>query len=536
MQGHRGMVDEALEKLMEQVDIELADAGAGEIDVIFQTGPAGEIYHHAGQRFIERHVGLAVTAQTLFVAERPGKGLTQGDADVLDAVMVVDMPVAAGNDLQIDETMTGYLVEHVVEKPDAGVELGDARTVKVKTNDDPGFEGVACDFGFPHGVGRMKMGNREGEASVAAMIPFSRRLSSHPPYVMSRYWSAVVHGLTPYVPGEQPKLPNLIKLNTNENPYGPSPRVLEALRREMGDSLRLYPDPNAERLKAAIAAHYGITSAQVFVGNGSDEVLAHAFPSLLKHDRPLCFPDITYSFYPVYCGLYGIDYETVPLDGDFRIRVEDYARPNGGIIFPNPNAPTGCFLPLAHIERLLAGNADSVVVIDEAYVDFGGASAISLVGRHPNLLVVQTLSKSRSLAGLRVGFAVGHPDLIEALTRVKDSFNSYPLDRLALAGATAAMDDREYFDHTRTAVMRSRDALSTALAGLGFRVLPSAANFIFVTHPGQDAGVLAQALRKRGIIIRHFRAPRIEQYLRITVGTDAQCAALIEALRDILAA
>ncbi len=351
---------------------------------------------------------------------------------------------------------------------------------------------------------------------------------------MSRYWSAVVRGLTPYVPGEQPKLPNLVKLNTNENPYGPSPKVLEALRAETGDTLRLYPDPNADRLKEAVAACFAVTPKQVFVGNGSDEVLAHVFLGLLKHDQPLLFPDITYSFYPVYCGLYDVEHQTVPLTDAFEIRTEDYARPNGGVIFPNPNAPTGRALPLADIEKILAANPESVVVVDEAYVDFGGETAIPLVAKYPNLLVVQTLSKSRSLAGLRVGFAIGHPDLIEALERVKNSFNSYPLDRLAIAGAVAAMEDKAHFEQTRQAVIRSREALVKELAALGFEVLPSAANFIFARHPQRDAGELAAALRSRSIIVRHFRQPRIEQFLRITVGTDAQCQALTSALREIL--
>ena len=351
---------------------------------------------------------------------------------------------------------------------------------------------------------------------------------------MSRYWSAVVRGLTPYVPGEQPKLPNLVKLNTNENPYGPSPRVQEALLAASDDSLRLYPDPNADRLKEAVAAYYGVTPRQVFVGNGSDEVLAHVFLGLLKHERPVRFPDITYSFYPVYCRLYGIDFETVPLTDAFEIRIDDYLGPNGGIIFPNPNAPTGRALPRAEIERLLAGNADSVVVVDEAYVDFGAETAIPLVAKHDNLLVVQTLSKSRSLAGLRVGFAIGHPDLIEALERIKNSFNSYPLDRLAIAGAVAAMEDHTHFEITRLAVMKSRETLVRNLSALGFEVLPSAANFVFARHPQRDASELAAALRSRSVIVRHFRLPRIEQYLRITVGTDEQCKALVGALRDIL--
>lgn len=353
---------------------------------------------------------------------------------------------------------------------------------------------------------------------------------------MSRYWSEVVKHLTPYIPGEQPKLADLVKLNTNENPYGPSPRAIEAIRAELGDALRLYPDPNADALKAAIANCHGVDARQVFVGNGSDEVLAHVFLGLLRHARPILFPDVTYSFYPVYAGLYEVPFETVPLADDFSIRVDDYLKPNGGIIFPNPNAPTGRLLPLAEIERLLEGNSDSVVVIDEAYVDFGGDSAISLIGRFPNLLVVHTLSKSRSLAGLRVGFAVGDAGLIEALERVKNSFNSYPLDRLAIAGAVAAINDREHFERTRLAVMATRARLIADLSGLGFDVVPSAANFVFARHGRQDAAALALALRERNIIVRHFKLPRIDQHLRITIGTDAQCASLISALRAILAA
>jgi histidinol-phosphate aminotransferase len=356
---------------------------------------------------------------------------------------------------------------------------------------------------------------------------------------MSRFWSKVARDLTPYVPGEQPKIANLIKLNTNENPYPPSPKVLTAIQAELGADaarLRLYPDPNADLLKTAIAQCHGVTAQQVFVGNGSDEVLGHAFMALLKHEAPILFPDITYSFYPVYCGLYGVDYTTVPLADDFTINPADFCgRPNGGIIFPNPNAPTGCLLALDAIERILQANPDSVVVVDEAYVDFGGATAIPLVDRYDNLLVVHTLSKSRSLAGLRVGFAVGHPALIEALERVKNSFNSYPLDRLAIAGAVAAIEDEAHFADCCRKVIASRNRLSGDLAGLGFEVLPSAANFVFARHPQRDAGELAKALRDQSIIVRHFKLPRIDQFLRITVGTDDECQALIAALRQITA-
>ncbi|MFP5403927.1 MAG: histidinol-phosphate transaminase [Gammaproteobacteria bacterium] len=353
---------------------------------------------------------------------------------------------------------------------------------------------------------------------------------------MSRYWSAVVHGLTPYVPGEQPKLANLVKLNTNENPYGPSPKVIEAVRAEAADTLRLYPDPNSDRLRAGIAAYHGVTPEQVFVGNGSDEVLAHAFMALLKHERPILFPDISYSFYPVYCGLYEIAHRAVPLTDAFEIRVDDYLAPNGGIIFPNPNAPTGRILALAEIERLLAGNPDSVVVIDEAYIDFGGESAVPLVARYPQLLVTRTLSKSHALAGLRVGYAIGQPHLVEALNRVKDSFNSYPLDRFAQAGALASIEDRGYFESICAKVVATRTRLVADLEALGFDVLPSAANFIFARHAQHEGAALAARLRERSIIVRHFRNPaRIAPFLRITVGTDAQCDALVDALKLIVA-
>ncbi|WP_278929313.1 histidinol-phosphate transaminase [Pseudomonas qingdaonensis] len=347
---------------------------------------------------------------------------------------------------------------------------------------------------------------------------------------MSKFWSPFVKDLVPYVPGEQPKLSKLVKLNTNENPYGPSPKALEAMRGELNDNLRLYPDPNGDRLKQAVASYYGVQASQVFLGNGSDEVLAHIFHGLFQHDAPLLFPDISYSFYPVYCGLYGIPYEAVALDEQFQIRVEDYQRANGGIIFPNPNAPTGCLLALEAVEQMLQANPDSVVVVDEAYIDFGGQTAISLVDRYPNLLVTQTLSKSRSLAGLRVGLAVGHPDLIEALERIKNSFNSYPLDRLAIVGAAAAFEDQAYFEQTCRQVIDSREQLVAQLTDRGFQVLPSAANFIFARHPEQDAAALAAKLREQGVIVRHFKQQRIAQFLRISIGTPEQNQALLAAL------
>lgn len=350
---------------------------------------------------------------------------------------------------------------------------------------------------------------------------------------MNRYWSPLVERLHPYVPGEQPADLNLVKLNTNENPYGPSPRVLDAVRAELGDKLRLYPHPESDGLRAAIARLHGLTSDHVFVGNGSDEVLAHAFHGLFKHEQPVLFPDVTYSFYPTYCQLYEIAFETVPLSESFELDPALFHRPNGGIVFANPNAPTGRALPLAQVERMLQAS-ERVVLVDEAYVDFGAESAISLVPRYDNLLVVQTFSKSRSLAGMRLGFAVAQPHLIEALVRVKNSFNSYPIDRLAMVAGIAAIEDQAWFDDTRKRVIESRDALSTAMRKQGFEVVPSAANFVFARHPRFSAEQLASALRAHGVLVRFFNQPRIDQFLRITVGRPDQCDALLQALEHIL--
>lgn len=355
---------------------------------------------------------------------------------------------------------------------------------------------------------------------------------------MSRYWSDIVHQLTPYVPGEQPKIAGLVKLNTNECPYPPSPRVLQAIAEQTGEALRLYPDPQATALREAIARHHGLKAEQVFVGNGSDEVLAHVFMALLRHQAPLLHPDISYSFYPVYARLYGITTREIPLDEQFAIRVDDYlaAPANGGIIFPNPNAPTGMALPLSEVRRLLQGNRESVVMVDEAYVDFGAESAATLINEFPQLLVVHTLSKSRALAGLRVGYALGHPDLIEALVRVKDSFNSYPLDRLAIAGGVAAMDDVAWFKDTCRRTIATRERMAAALRDRGFEVLPSAANFVFARHPRHDGAELAASLREQRVLVRHFRRPeRIAAFLRISVGTEEQTDALLAALDTVLA-
>ncbi len=340
--------------------------------------------------------------------------------------------------------------------------------------------------------------------------------------------------LHPYLPGEQPRVENLIKLNTNESPFPPSPRALAAIQAEASDVLRLYPDPEATALRDALAAYHGVRRDNVFVGNGSDEVLAHVFVALLKQDGPLLYPDITYSFYPTYCRLFGITAELVPLDATLRIRPNDFARPCGAIIIANPNAPTGIALPLNEIVSLLEAHPEQPVVVDEAYVDFGAATAVPLIARYPNLLVVQTMSKSRALAGLRVGYAIGDAGLIEGLARVKDSFNSYPLGRLAQAGAIASLADEAHFQRGRTMVMAERERMSRGLAGLGFEVLPSSANFVFARHPARAGAGLAAALRAEAVLVRRFAAPRIADFLRITVGTSAQTDRLLDVLARIV--
>jgi histidinol-phosphate aminotransferase len=352
----------------------------------------------------------------------------------------------------------------------------------------------------------------------------------------SPYWSTGIDQLKAYVPGEQPQSDGWVKLNTNECPYPPSLRALQAIRDGVSEKLRLYPDPNGTALKGAIANHFGLAADRVFLGNGSDEVLGHAFLGLLKHALPILYPDISYSFYPVYCGLYGIAFTQVPLNGRFEVDVADYQVPNGGVVLPNPNAPTGIALPLATVRALLEHNRDSVVIIDEAYVDFGAESAAALIPEFDNLLVVQTFSKSRALAGLRVGFALGHPALIEALARVKDSFNSYPLDRLALAGAQVAIEDNAYFEKITQAVVQSRNWLVAELTTLGFETLPSSANFVFTHHPQHQAARLLAQLRERHILVRHFAKPRIDGHLRISIGTPQECEALVAALQQIVSA
>jgi histidinol-phosphate aminotransferase len=353
---------------------------------------------------------------------------------------------------------------------------------------------------------------------------------------MSSYWSDFVKDLEPYSPGEQPQISNITKLNTNENPYGPSPAVISAISEAADDRLRLYPPPEAEQLKSKIAEYFNLEASQVFVGNGSDEVLAHVFNGLLNHPNkgPLLFPDISYSFYPVFCQLYGISYEKIPLADDFSIDTNQYQRANSGIIFPNPNAPTGLLLGLDAIESLLQKNTDTVVVVDEAYIDFGGQTAAALIDQYDNLLVVQTMSKSRSLAGMRVGYAMGSEHLIEGLNRIKNSFNSYPLGHIQIAAAIAAFNDSQYFENTTQKVISERQNVVEQLENLGFEVLPSKANFVLAHHPENAADTLANSLRDKGIIVRYFAKPRIDQYLRITIGTERQNKLLINSLEQIL--
>ncbi len=349
---------------------------------------------------------------------------------------------------------------------------------------------------------------------------------------MKKLWSKRIQELEAYVPGEQPKDRRYIKLNTNENPYPPSPKAVAAMESAIGEAMRLYPDPECTELVEAIAKRYGIKKEQVFVGNGSDEVLAMCFPAFFDSDSAILFPDITYSFYPVYAELYQVPYTTVPLNDDFTVPVEAFLAPNGGVIIANPNAPTGIELPLEAIESIAAGNPDSVVIVDEAYVDFGGVSTLPLIEKYPNVLVVRTTSKSYSLAGLRVGWAMGDPNLIAALNTVKNSINSYTLDRVAIAGGAAAIEDEGYFNSCCEKVIATRERSIAALRELGFRCLPSATNFIFAEPEGISAEELFKKLRERGVLVRYFKKPRISSFLRISVGTDEEMEALVAAIKD----
>ncbi|MFD2616596.1 histidinol-phosphate transaminase [Terrilactibacillus laevilacticus] len=351
---------------------------------------------------------------------------------------------------------------------------------------------------------------------------------------MSKYWNERIHKLEPYIPGEQPKDKRYVKLNTNENPYPPSPKVLQAIRNAADDQLRLYPDPNTDDLRATLAEVTGLTSEHIFVGNGSDEVLAFSFMSFFSPDRPVMFADITYSFYKVYANLCSLEANIIPLDDEFKIPVDAFCKPNGGIVIPNPNAPTGRDISLSSIRKVLDANLDSVVIIDEAYVNFGAESVVPLIKEYPNLLVVQTLSKYSSLAGIRVGFALGNPELIDGLNRLKNSINSYTIDRLALAGAKAAIEDDAYYQQVADKIITTRQKTTKILHELGFNIVPSHANFIFITHPSFNAETLFYNLKEKGILVRYFNQARISNYLRVSIGTDEEMNQFVEAIKEII--
>lgn len=345
-------------------------------------------------------------------------------------------------------------------------------------------------------------------------------------------WENNIRKVIPYVPGEQPKKEKMIKLNTNENPYPPAPGVKDVLTSFDTDRLRLYPDPKIEKLTDAIAERYGLNSNQVFVGVGSDDVLAMCFMTFFNSNRPILFPDITYSFYDVWAEEFRIPYKQIPLDRDFTIRPEDYAGENGGIVFPNPNAPTGKLLPLEDVERIIAQNPDVIVIVDEAYIDFGGTSALPLIDKYDNVLVVQTFSKSRSMAGMRIGYAMAQPELIKYLNDVKYSFNSYTMDQLTLAMGKASVEDREYFKQTTDKIIRTREWTKEELKKLGFLFEDSKSNFVFVTHPKVSAKQLFENLKKENVYVRYFAKPeRISNYLRITIGTDEEMQKLLSLLK-----
>ena len=351
---------------------------------------------------------------------------------------------------------------------------------------------------------------------------------------MSKYWSKLAASLDPYVPGEQLNDKKYVKLNTNENPYPPSQRVIEAIKAAANESLKLYPDPTGDELKSTLAEYYGLDKKQVFVGNGSDEVLAFSFMAFFNPEETILFPDITYSFYPVYANIFKITYESVPLNDDFSVPLEAFFNSPGGVIIPNPNAPTARAISLENIQEILNNNKDKVVIVDEAYVDFGAESVVGLVDKYPNLLVIQTLSKSRSLAGLRVGYAFGQEELIEGLTRVKDSINSYTLDRLALAGAVEAIKDDEYFQIARKKIIDTRETVVRRLEEMGFNIVPSKANFIFISHSRVKAEEIFIKLKQEEVLVRYFKKPRIDNYLRVSIGNDGEMDALIKALNKII--
>lgn len=353
---------------------------------------------------------------------------------------------------------------------------------------------------------------------------------------MSQFWSRGLENLAAYVPGEQPKDRRYIKLNTNENPYPPSPAVLEAIAGAADERLRLYPDPTCMSLRTTIAQYHGLEPENVFVGNGSDEILAFAFPAFLRQDEPILYPDISYSFYPVYSDFFAITARTIPLNEDFTIPASKYLVPSGGVVLSNPNAPTSIMLGVQEIESIVRHALDihRVVIVDEAYIDFGGISVDSMVSRYPNLLVVRTLSKSRSLAGLRAGYALGSAGLIDGLERVKSCINSYTMDRVALAAAEASFKDEAWFQNSRNMVIATRERVAGSLKDLGFSLPDSASNFIFPTHSRVPARFLYTRLREQGILVRYFPKPRIDNHLRVSIGTDAEMDTFIGTIRKIL--
>lgn len=351
---------------------------------------------------------------------------------------------------------------------------------------------------------------------------------------MNRYWSARLTGIDPYVPGEQPRGRKFIKINTNENPYPPSPEALAALRASAGPDMRLYPDPDSGELVSALAGCYSVRPGQVFVGNGSDEVLAFSFQAFFDPGRPILFADITYSFYPIYARFFGIDYKTIPLDGDFDLPAEEFRRHSGGVVIANPNAPTGKALTLSDIEKIVKADESRVVIVDEAYVDFGAESAVSMISRYPNLLVVHTMSKSRALAGMRVGYALGDENLIRALECVKNSINSYTVDRVAQKVAAAAVRDRAYFEETCGRIIETREKTTLRLREMGFTVLDSKANFLFISHEKKPAEELFHGLREKGILVRYFDRERIQNFLRVTIGQDRDMEIFCESLEGLL--
>ncbi len=347
---------------------------------------------------------------------------------------------------------------------------------------------------------------------------------------MTDFWTDTVRRLTPYVPGEQRLGSDIVKLNTNENPYPPSPKVIKALQAVSGDALRRYPDPESVALRTALAEYHGLNINQVFVGNGSDEILALAFLAYFTSGKALQFPDISYSFYPVYCNLYGVESRTVALEDDYSLNLDLFEPNVGGIVFPNPNAPTSREVSLDVVSRLLDRHTEQVLLVDEAYADFGAQSVLSLIDQYPNLLVSQTFSKGRSLAGLRLGVAFGHAGLIEGLQRVKNSFNSYPVDVLAQAAGIASIMDETYYRETINTIMNTRQRTTAALQARGFEVLPSAANFIFVKPGDNDAATLFDSLSNAGVLVRYWSKPRLDQWLRISIGTETDMDRLMSCL------